>query len=640
MNKLISLNSIKDIDYNKLGFKCGIEAHQQLNCSKLFCSCPCEIVSNNTLDKKVTRRLRFSQSETGQIDQVALDEFKKGKVNTYLYNDKIACQIDLDEQPPKGPNEKALSVALRISQMVNLKIFDKVQFMRKLIVDGSNTSGFQRTAMIGFGGHFKTKTGSVGINGINLEEDSCKIIEKSDNENIYCLDRLGIPLIEITTAPDIKNATEAYEVAYQIGNLLRSFPETKRGIGTIRQDLNISIKGGARVEIKGAQNLKLIPSIVDAEIKRQIIHISIIEELKNRGINTNNFSDKKIYDITNIFKNTTSKVILDNLEEKNAKVLAIKLNKFKGILGHEMQGNYRFATEISDRNKKHFKQIKGLFHLDEMPNYGITQKEVDEVCRELNMKDQDSFILLATAKNIAEESLKNILDIIELLITTVPSEVRDVDPKDTKTTFSRQMPGAARMYPETDIKDIIVDEEYLKELKKLIPELYDKKIERLKSQFDLDEIKTIDILNNYEENNFNDLLKIGVPPATTYSIIFDIPKEIKKRENIEPTELSIGLLKQILKLFSKGQLNKNTLYDLLLNIYKDNLSNIDNIETYIKDKGLGIKEINQNDLEKQIKEIINSNKGAPFGALMGLCMKHFQGKVEGKIISDTIKKLI
>ena len=486
-SKLLDLNSLEEIDYKKVGLKCGIEIHQQLNCGKLFCNCPCDIIPNEKLNKQVNRKLRFSLSETGEIDKAALEEFKKQKSNRYIYNNTNSCLVDLDEQPPKGPNKKAFNTAVRMGLMCNLTFFDKAQFMRKLIINGSVTSGFQRTSILGVSGFLKTSFGEVEIEGVNIEEDSARIVDRKDEHNIYALDRQGIPLIEITTGPQIKTPNQAQEVAYQIGNMLRSFPETRRGIGTIRQDVNVSIKGGTRVEIKGAQNVKLIPEIVKSEIRRQQIHLSIIEELKSRKITTSNFTDNKIYDITKIFKKTTSKVILDNLKIKNAKVLAIKLNGFKDILGTELHKNYRFASEISTRNKKHFKTIKGLFHLDELPKYGIIQKEVDTIIKELKLKKQDNFILITTEKNTATQSLKNIINIIKELIKEVPSEVRQVDPKGTLTTYSRKMPGSARMYPETDIREIEVTDKYLKEQEKQIPELHDKKIERLKKQFKITE---------------------------------------------------------------------------------------------------------------------------------------------------------
>jgi glutamyl-tRNA(Gln) amidotransferase subunit E len=638
MSKIKSLSSLKNIDYAKVGLKGGVEIHQQLNTSKLFCSCPCKIVPNNYLNKEVERRLRFSLSETGEIDRAAYDEFRKGKLNIYRYNDEIACLVDLDEEPPKGPNKDALSVAIRVSQMLGLKFFDRLQFMRKLIIDGSVTSGYQRTAMLGLGGFLDTSFGKVEIDGVNLEEDACRVIERLDDRNIYSLDRQGIPLIEITTGPQIREPEQGFEVAQKIGNLLRSFSETKRGLGTIRQDLNVSIINGARVEIKGAQNLKMIPLIIEAEVKRQIVYLSILDELESRGVDSKNFSDFKIYDVSSVFNQSESKVILSNLKGKDSKVLAVKLNNFKDILGAVMQDDYRFATEICDRNKKHFPLVKGLFHLDELPNYGVTQKEVDGVKEKLGLDEKDSFIMLAGSKSVIENSLKNVLEIISELIIGVPSEVRQVDPKGTRTVFSRQMPGAARMYPETDIKDLDLDSDLLDLEREKIPELFDKKIKRLVNELNLDEGRVKDVLNYFNEVDFKKLLDLGIKSTVLYSTIFDVPKEVKKREGIEILDFDLSLTEQIVKLVVDNKLNKNSLYDLHVLLYKEKISNLDNLEAFLEDKGFLGEKVDESEIEEKIKQIVENNKGAPFGALMGFVMKDMGGKVDGKKVSEILKK--
>lgn len=641
MSKLIFLDSLKDLDYEKLGMKCGLEIHQQLNTGKLFCSCPCEIVPNDTLDKQIERKLRFSLSETGTVDVAALHEFKKKKSFRYRYNNDIACLVDLDEEPPKGPNKKALDTAIKVSQMLDLTFFDKVSFMRKLIINGSVTSGFQRTAMLGFGGSLKTPLGEVSIENVNLEEDACRILENQDGHTVFSLDRLGIPLIEIATGPQIKSPDHAYEVAFEIGNILRSFKETKRGLGTIRQDLNVSIAKGARIEIKGAQNLKLLKDVAIAEVKRQAIHVSIIEELNDRGITTENFSDMKIYDLTKTFEKTTSKVVLSNLEKKGSGVFAIKLNKFKGILGHEMQENHRFATEVSDKNKHHFPQIKGLFHSDELPKYGITEEEVEAVRKELNLDNDDSFILIASQKDIAQSSLKYVLEIIQTLIEKVPTEVRQVDPKGTLTKFLRPMPGSARMYPETDIPLLDLKEDYLEEMKNELPEKYHQKLERLSKDLSIEQSKVESVLEKYEEDQIKNLITVsGKNAAYIYSVLFEIPKDIKKRENIEPIDFRYELLESILKEAKESNLNQNIIRDIFISLYQDNLSEVENLKKYIEEKNLIAEPVDESEIEDTVKKIIDENKGAPFGALMGHAMKAFGGKVDGKKISEILKKFM
>lgn len=258
-----------NLNYNELGLKCGIEIHQQLEGHKLFCNCATEIRKDNP-DFKIIRRLRASAGEEGKVDQAALHEQKKQKYFVYQgYND-ITCDVELDEEPPHPINQEALKASLMVAKMLNCEIVDEIQVMRKTVIDGSNTSGFQRTMLIGMHGFVDVNGKKIGIDTVCLEEEACQIIERKKEYDVYNLSRLGIPLIEIATKPDISTPEEAKEVAAKIGMILRSTGACKRGIGTIRQDINLSIRNGARIEIKGFQDLRSIPKIMDYEIERQL----------------------------------------------------------------------------------------------------------------------------------------------------------------------------------------------------------------------------------------------------------------------------------------------------------------------------------------------------------------------------------
>ncbi len=256
------------MDYKKLGFKCGIEIHQQLDTHKLFCECPSKIVDDKP-DKIIKRYIRAAAGETGEIDVAAKHEMTKKKYFEYYYYNESSCLVELDEEPPHPINDEALKIALVIAKLLNADIVDEIQVMRKTIVDGSNTSAFQRTALIARNGFIETSKGKVGIDLICLEEDAAKIVKRSKSHDVYNISRLGIPLVEIATDASIKDPLHAKEVASKLGMILRS-TKVKRGLGTIRQDVNLSIKGGARTEIKGFQDLKSMPKIMDKEIERQL----------------------------------------------------------------------------------------------------------------------------------------------------------------------------------------------------------------------------------------------------------------------------------------------------------------------------------------------------------------------------------
>jgi len=268
---------ILDFNYKKLGFKCGLEIHQQLDTRKLFCSC--NTVISNKFDFSFKRKLMPVVGESGDIDESALNEFKKRKTMVYYGNFESSCLVDMDSEPPHEINKDALIIAIQLALLLKMKLVDEVQIMRKTIIDGSITTGFQRTALIATNGFIETSRGRVPIESLVLEEDSCRRIRENEKEIHWALDRQGTPLIELMTSPVIETPSHALEVALKLRELSRNL-KIKRGIGTIRQDVNVSIKNGARVEIKGLQNVKHMPRVINNEIRRQLKEKKVIPHVR------------------------------------------------------------------------------------------------------------------------------------------------------------------------------------------------------------------------------------------------------------------------------------------------------------------------------------------------------------------------
>lgn len=255
------------MDYSKLGFKAGLEIHQQLDTPKLFSGAPSYLRSDEP-HYVITRKLHAVAGETGEIDVAVAHEASKDKTFHYEgYHDTISL-VELDEDPPKPINDEALDVALQIAFLLNCELYSASQIMRKMVIDGSNTSGFQRTVLIGHSGYVDTSFGRVPIDSVALEEDSARIVTREQGKTVYRLDRLGIPLVEIATAPAMNRPDQVKEAALKIGEILRAC-KVKRGIGTIRQDVNVSIKGHERVEIKGFQDPAMMITTINKEIERQ-----------------------------------------------------------------------------------------------------------------------------------------------------------------------------------------------------------------------------------------------------------------------------------------------------------------------------------------------------------------------------------
>ncbi|NQU97878.1 Glu-tRNA(Gln) amidotransferase subunit GatE [Candidatus Woesearchaeota archaeon] len=472
------------MDYKKLGFKSGIEIHQQLEGKKLFCNCTTEIKKEKP-DYTFDRRLRASAGESGEVDVAAAHEQAKSKLFTYRGYDDVTCLVEMDEEPPQPINQKALETTLQVAKMLNCEVIDKVQMMRKTVVDGSNTSGFQRTALVGRNGYVKIGNKKFGIPSVCLEEEACQVMKRTKDHDVYNLSRLGIPLIEIATDPDMKTPEECKDVAAKIGMILRSTGACKRGIGSIRQDVNISIKGAERTEIKGFQDLKSIPKVVNHEIKRQ----------------------------------------QDMIKKKK------KINK----------------------------------------------------------------------------------------------EVRKAE-SDFTTSFLRPMPGAARMYPETDIPTITPE---LKKFKTI--ETHDDKIKRYKKSYGLnDDFAKLAV--KYEDREGINLetyfKKYKLEPKFIVQYFTTIPKEVKKRFSVEVDVKKVS--DKILEKSQSGELSTGTaVVDLLADYGKTKKLNFN------KFKG-----VSSGNLEKEIKKIVEKNKNAPIGALMGMVMGKFRGKVDGKKAMEILKRYL
>lgn len=453
--------------------KIGIEIHQRLDSHKLFCDCP-STLNEGEPDMKLLRRLHPVYSELGEVDLASRREFERGRTYEYYAYKNCNCLVETDEEPPHKLNEHALGIALEISLQLNCKPVDEIHVMRKTIIDGSNTSGFQRTSVIAMNGLLETKNGTVRIPQISIEEESSGIVGTENGKSTFRLDRLGIPLIEITTDPDIKDPEHLVEVAEKIGMIMRATGKVARGLGTIRQDLNVSIEGGARVEIKGAQDLKMLRQWADEEAKRQRELVAICNDLEKRLGGKKLSLDREFTDVTKIFSNTESKLVKSGLSA-GAVVLGLRLPYHAGLVGKEIQTGRRYGTELSDYAKT--AGVKGIIHSDEdMRKYSISEKEVADIRKTLKIADGDAYVLVVASKDMAKKALDNVCWRAEM--GRVPNETRRANP-DGSTSYMRPLPGKARLYPETDIPPISVTKNLVEDVKKASGESLDEKKDKL-----------------------------------------------------------------------------------------------------------------------------------------------------------------
>jgi glutamyl-tRNA(Gln) amidotransferase subunit E len=625
-----------EIDYEKIGLKVGLEIHQQLNTSaKLFCNCKPELFKT---EPEITflRRLRPTQSELGQIDPAAYFEFQKGLKILYEANMETSCLVEMDEEPPHTLNAEAIEIALTVAMMTNAKPVEEIHTMRKTVIDGSNTTGFQRTCAVAMNGKITVGEKTIPLQHISIEEDAARKMGEERNTIRYRIDRLGIPLIEVATAPVIKSPKEAGEVAFAIGRILRATGRVMRGLGTIRQDINISIPNGALTEIKGVQELELISLIVEYETQRQLNLIKISEELKQKGVKEQEIKEE-FFDVTNAFKQTKCKVIHKALD-RNQTVLAVKLPKFKGFLTWELMPNFRLGTEMADR-ARFWGRVGGIFHTDEMPAYGITTEEIEKLRKIVKAEEQDAVVFVADNPENAKDALKAVVERAKEAIKGVPEETRGPNPDGT-TRYMRPRPGAARMYPETDIPLTKVTEDYIKEIAQHLPEPPEIKLERFMKDYKLNQKLAGQVLNSEYCELFEAIIKeSNVSPTTVAAFLTETLKALK-RDGIQIDKISENQMREIFKRVGKDELAKEAMSDVVVWLSKHEEKSLQEAID-----SLGLKVISERDLENIIDNVIKNSKDLveksgtkAFGLLMGIVMKEVRGKANPNMISELIKK--
>lgn len=619
-------------DYKELGLKAGLEIHQQLDSKeKLFCKCPTSIRDTAESNFEFFRYLRATESEMGEKDRAAVEQTKVRRKYIYKAYDST-CLIENDEEPPREINQEALEISLGVSNLFNMKPVDRMNIMRKIVVDGSNTSGFQRTALLASDGYIETSHGHCGMDSLCVEEEAAQKIEEVGDTITYSLDRLGIPLVEIATAPDIKSPKQAREVAEYIGMVLRSTGKVKRGLGTIRQDINISIAKGARVEIKGVQALDMIEEIVAREVERQVRLLEIREELLSRGA----FVCEEVYDATGLFQDTRSQVLLQGM--KNGVILAAHLKGFDGFVGREVQPGRRLGTEFSDRAKT--AGVGGIFHTDELPNYGITEKEVQALKDGIGAKEGSAVVMVAAEPEKASLAIEAVIKRAQEVLVGIPEETRKTLP-DGNSSYMRPLPGAARMYPETDVPPVEISREYYESIE--TPELLTERAKRFTTDYELNRELAEKIAYSKDLPLFENLIEIYrkdelVGATLIVRTLVGIIPELR-RSGVDVEVLKEEHFAGVFAAISAGEIAKEAIQELLTALAKEPDMPVPEVIS-----SLGLSAFDPADIENFIAELVRGkgefilDKGpAALGPLMGMVMKEYRGKVDGKILSQLLK---
>ncbi|MBT4176571.1 MAG: Glu-tRNA(Gln) amidotransferase subunit GatE [Thaumarchaeota archaeon] len=627
---------MSELDIKNIGLKVGLEIHQQLDTKKkLFCDCT--PIEEEEFSMKFSRKLRAAKSELGKIDPAALFESTKSKTIVYYANPKSSCLVEEDEEPPHALDTDAKNIVLLISSALESKIFSEIHVMRKTVIDGSNTTGFQRTMLVAQGGHIEVNGKKVGVQSICLEEDAGKLIKDEGNHRFFSLDRLGVPLIEIALDPVEGDAKFVKDIALTLGRLLRVTKKVMRGIGTIRQDVNISVEGGGVIEVKGVQQLDQLEKIIEFEAKRQ--HgLKLISE----KINQTKFSEidrrKDVFDITEIMQECNSNIIKKSIEKQD-KIFGIRIKKLKGILGFEPYSDIRLGKEIGQLVR--FFGIGGVFHSDELPNYGIENADIKRVTEKLDIQNEDAFLIIAGGRNSVGFAIDSIINRIKLSKNGPPAETRAATPNGD-TIFLRPRPGASRMYPETDIPTVKVTDAELIKVRSNIPKSWEDSIKELEEKyrinnqlaeqiFDSEYFEIFEQICSQKQNSPNFVVSILCSTITNL-----------ERSGLNSSLLSNEHIKKTFELLEQEKINKESIQIIFEQIMSKKANGV--LQAL---ENASISQLTEDELDEILNKIIQENidkikqeQMRALSGIMGIAMKEVRGKASGKIINQKLKEKI
>lgn len=571
--------------------KIGLEVHVQLNTGKLFCRCPVEWSEEGSFE--LHRKLRPASGESGAVDRAARYEEERDRSFVYLCPENT-CLVEYDEEPPRPINSDALLTALKVASSLKCSILPVIECMRKIVIDGSNTSGFQRTSLVAVNGSIETSKGKVRINSVCLEEDSARKITDSGDSVRYSLGRLGIPLIEITTEPDIVDVDHAIEVARKIGLTAMTTGMARRDSDSIRQDVNMSM-GHGRVEIKGISRISQIKEAIESEIDRQLMLEKVASTIHERG---GYHGALHFLDISSDLQSSGSSLISKGLKEGKHVYLA-KLDKMSGVLKSD---DMRLGREIADLTKVF--AVQGILHSDELPGYGLTSDDVKVLSKKAGCSELDAFMLVITSRSKASILESEIPARIQNLLDLKLDETRSFSDQG-RTTFLRPLPGAERMYPETDLEPIRLSSEDIKSAEEFGKLSAEERVNKLAADYKISLQDASTLVNEAKLGLFVSLSGVLSPRYSARLILQRLPEIEKKSGKFFDDRTIIDLVNAI-KGRSLGEVSVDAALELLSKGHV--LSEIVNSED--------IKPLSDAELSEVVREILpNILKGNP-GELM------------------------
>jgi glutamyl-tRNA(Gln) amidotransferase subunit E len=561
-------HEMTDADYATVGFKSGLEIHQQLLTSKkLFCRCPAGHYSDE-YDAEILRHMRPTLSELGEYDGTALMEFKTKKEIIYRINRNTVCTYEMDDTPPFQINDEALDIALGIGMMYGSDVVDEIHIARKQYLDGSIPTGFQRTSIICLNGTIPYNGRDVKVVQLSIEEDSCREVSDQGHQRVYLTDRLGMPLIETVTGPDMITPQEVAEVAQRCRWMVRSTGKVRTGMGAAREDVNVSVTGGTRIEIKGVPRIPHIPLLTYNEAMRQWNLLRLREELHKRGIKPESFK-AATENVTKLLRKTRYLPIQHALEE-GMTVNCVALRGYRGLLRWNTQTDTFFSKEISDRIRviACLTTLPNLIHSDN-PSESLATAEWQSVKKAMSATDDDTLVLVWGSQQDVEMGAKEIIIRAKEATIGIPSETRQAL-RDGTNGFERILPGADRMYPDTDLPPKRITDERRAKIRATLPLDFWSREQYYRSIGVPD-----DLIQPLTVSRFAALFAMlvkewKIDPTLASVALVQFPKRLKK-DKLNADVLTEELMKRIFLAFKNGKITKDSIYHAMRKTVQEGL---------------------------------------------------------------------
>lgn len=636
MPRIVDYGELKERDYLEMGFRSGLEIHQQLKTEKkLFCRCPAGEYYED-YHAEVLRHMRPTLSELGEYDGTALMEFKTRKEIVYQLHRSNVCTYEMDDTPPFELNQEALDIALEVALLLNCNIVGELHISRKQYLDGSIPAGFQRTTILGTDGWAPYRDRKINIRQLGLEEDACRQVSDRGHRRVYKTDRLSIPLIETVTYPDMRAPWEVAEVAELLRELARSTGNVRTGIGRARQDVNVSVEGGTRVEIKGVHRIPYIPRLTHFEALRQWNLLELRDELRKRGINRETLKSS-VAEVTAHLKKAGFPPIRQALE-RGWRVMAVGLAEFKGLLTFPLQPARDLASEISDR-------VRVIACLDELPNIihsemkdsPLASSEWREVSAALGLKKNDVSVLVWGDPRDSETAVGEIIIRAGEAAEGIPNETRQAFPSGING-FERILPGPDRMYPDTDMPPVPLAEERIERAKGYLPLTPWERRERYR-KLGLSHEIIKDLVNHDRAGLFEKAVEsLPVKPALAAIVVGQMMKHLQ-RKGFPVSRLADEALFDLLRLYSRGEFSREAFPDIL------KMMSVDGKRPREAVQQLGLSQLGDDDIGeivagtvKVYRDLEPRDLDKKLRHLMGVLMASLRGRVPGEKLASVLGK--